>query len=427
MLGVAVSGDASLDQGSVAGASLGRIRHSTGLVLKVDLATATIVHVSGGLQAWSRLVESTVNCRIHSVVEWSGKLRWHMIRTIIVRLVLATTRPRWWHSHGPMVLVLRQHCARLLHLRLFCVTIDGGRERRVPIDHLLGQGERLLGDHGRLALDHYGRLLNVGSAAQIDRVDCFGLVGDGALDVLRGDDRHRLDHANVILLVRRHCASRRPDRRGATLLDISARGGHRRRRFLDGALAATRLAVRPGRTFNNHAHFRAATRALLLSNSGRSVCHGLRYLSLLLLSGCRRLSFGRLLASRVVRLRCGRRRRSLFPPPQQLLHVLVVLLAEHPRSLLALQEQVVRRCDVIEAISFDFLLGLACVDIVVVDEHVHDFGVDGDGLLAQVDGGRVWRLVLADGVPGVVTDVRNRVSLGRVGVQNVTDQVLRLL
>ena len=63
----------------------------------------------------------------------------------------------------------------------------------------------------------------------------------------------------------------------------------------------------------------------------------------------------------------------------------------------------------------------------IVDEHVHDFLVDGDRLLAQVDWRRVWWLMLADGVPRMVTDVLNRVSLRRIWVQNVTDQVLGLL
>ena len=106
MLCVAVSGDATLDQGAVAGSSLGRIGHASGLVLEIDLATAAIVHISCGLQPGSRLVETTVNRRIHSVVERPGKLRWHMICTIIVRLVLSATWSWRWHSHVPMVLVL---------------------------------------------------------------------------------------------------------------------------------------------------------------------------------------------------------------------------------------------------------------------------------------------------------------------------------
>lgn len=73
------------------------------------------------------------------------------------------------------------------------------------------------------------------------------------------------------------------------------------------------------------------------------------------------------------------------------------------------------------------MFSLDCVDVVVIDEHAHDLGVNRNGLLAEVDRGSVRWLVLTDSVPGVVADVLDRVSLSGVRVQNIAYQVLGLL
>lgn len=147
----------------------------------------------------------------------------------------------------------------------------------------------------------------------------------------------------------------------------------------------------------------------------------------MLLRGCRSLALWRLRAARVVRLRGRRGRWTFLASAQQLLNVLVILLAEHAGPLLPLEEQIVRSCDIIEAVPFDLLLGLVCVDIVVVDQHAHDLSIDRDGFLAEVDRRRVRWLVLADGVPRVVSNILDRVALRRVRIQDIADQVLGLL
>ena len=57
----------------------------------------------------------------------------------------------------------------------------------------------------------------------------------------------------------------------------------------------------------------------------------------------------------------------------------------------------------------------------VVDQHAHDFSIDRDGFLAEVDGWRVRWLVLADGVPGMVSNILYRVALRRVRIQDIAD------
>lgn len=120
-----------------------------------------------------------------------------------------------------------------------------------------------------------------------------------------------------------------------------------------------------------------------------------------------------------------RRGGSLFlAPSEQLFDFFVVLLAEHACSFLPLQQQVVSCRYVVEAVPFDFLLRLRCVDSVVFVEHAHNFGVNRDGFFADVDRRRVRRLVLAHGVPGVSPDVIDGESLGWVRVQDMVDQIL---
>ena len=71
-------------------------------------------------------------------------------------------------------------------MRLLCVTINGGRQRRVPIDHILWQRQWLLVYHGYVgrnlfSFHDYGCFLHVD---QVDGFDSFGLVWNGSLDVL---------------------------------------------------------------------------------------------------------------------------------------------------------------------------------------------------------------------------------------------------
>lgn len=84
-------------------------------------------------------------------------------------------------------------------MRLLCVAINGGRQRRVPIDHILWQRQWLLVGRWHVGRDLFsfhdnGSFLHVD---QVDGFDSFGLVWDGSLDVLGRDNRHGLDHADA--------------------------------------------------------------------------------------------------------------------------------------------------------------------------------------------------------------------------------------
>lgn len=149
--------------------------------------------------------------------------------------------------------------------------------------------------------------------------------------------------------------------------------------------------------------------------------------SVLLLVRRGRLALRRRLPTRVVRLRRRRRRRSLLAPSQELLHIFIILLAEHARPLLPLQQQVVRRGDVVEAIFLNLNLSLVSIDVVIIDEHAHDLRVNRNRLFAYVNRWCVRGRVLADLVPRVVANVLNCETLRRVRVEDVADQVLRLL
>jgi len=166
------------------------------------------------------------------------------------------------------------------------------------------------------------------------------------------------------------------------------------------------------------AHFWVCTRTLL----GLLRLLGGRAIGIaLLLVRSWGLAFGGLLASWVVRRRGGCRRRSLFASSKEFLHIFVVLLAEHASSLLPLQEQVVGRGDIIEAIFLNLHLGFVCIDVMVVDEHAHDLGVDRDRLLTEVNWRRVWWLVLTDLVPWMVSDILDWEALGRVRIENIAN------
>ena len=110
------------------------------------------------------------------------------------------------------------------------------------------------------------------------------------------------------------------------------------------------------------------------------------------------------------------RRGSLLPPAHQLLHILLILLAEHTCSLFTLEQQIVGCCDVVKSVSLNFLLGLRSVNAVVLYQHANNLLVDWDRLVAQVDRRRVGRLMLVDGVPGVRPDILNREPLRRVRI-----------
>jgi len=101
------------------------------------------------------------------------------------------------------------------------------------------------------------------------------------------------------------------------------------------------------------------------------------------------------------------RRDSFLATTKEFLDFFVVLLAEHSSSFLALEEQVVSRGDVVEAVALYLLLRLDGIDAVVVDKHSHDFCIDRDLFLAQVNRRRVGWLMLATSVPWVSPDFIN--------------------
>ena len=125
--------------------------------------------------------------------------------------------------------------------------------------------------------------------------------------------------------------------------------------------------------------------------------------------------------------RSRRGRWSFLAPPQELLDVFIVLLAEHASSLLALEEEVVCRGDVVEPIPLELLLRFVSIYVVIINEHAHDLRVNRNRFFSEVDRRRIRWLMLADGVPGVIPNVLDRVALGWVWIQDVTDQVLGLL
>ena len=160
-----------------------------------------------------------------------------------------------------------------------------------------------MGHYSWFALDDDWGFLDVGatSTTQVDRVDCFGLVGDGALDVLWGYNRHSLDHSEVrAVLV---WDARLPTRSRMVSLDVSAWGRHGCRRFLYWALTTSWLTVGP--LSLDHGHFRASSWALLGNRCG--MVNRLGHLGLLL-SWRWGLALGGLLATRIIGLRgrCGR-------------------------------------------------------------------------------------------------------------------------
>ena len=125
--------------------------------------------------------------------------------------------------------------------------------------------------------------------------------------------------------------------------------------------------------------------------------------------------------------RGGSWRRAFLPAAQELLDIFVVLLAEHASSFLPLKKEIVGRCDVVEPIFLDLLFSFCSVNLMVIDEHTHDFSIDRNRLFSEVDRGRVGWLMLVDGVPGVVANVLDRVALSGVRVEDVSNQVTSLI
>ena len=263
------------------------------------------------------------------------------------------------------------------------------------------ESKRTVGASSDFAFDHDGRLLYVDD---VDRVDCHWLVWD-AFSVLRRHHRDGLDDADIVVI-------------GLELLGVFYLGCRldRSRRFLN-------LRVTP-RRLNCHGPLRSPdTPWALLSRLLCLRCR--RHVSSLWLG-----LLGAIGGLLQVFLACGGggcRRRSFLPSAQEFLNFLVVLLSEHSSSFLAFEEKIVGGGDVVEAVALDLLLGLGCIDLVVADKHAHDLGVDGDGFLAEVDGRRVGRLVLADGVPGVGPDIFDGEALRRVRIEDVRYQILSVL
>lgn len=201
LISVPVAGNATLDKGPVPCPTFRRVwLHANCLVMQVDLTTASIVYIRWSrAQDWLRLLEPTVNCRVHACVQGSGQLRRYMISAIIIRLILTTVWPRWWQHGCVSMVLLRKHCAHLLLLGLLCVAVDGRSQSRVPIYLFFIEGQWCLISYwhmGRylLALHDNGRLLNVD---EIDGIDSLGLVRYSAFNVSWRDDCHCLNHSNA--------------------------------------------------------------------------------------------------------------------------------------------------------------------------------------------------------------------------------------
>ena len=105
--------------------------------------------------------------------------------------------------HGRIAVVLfRQDRARLLHLRLVRVAVHRWSQCRVPIDHIFREGQRDQVDYRHMgskcsSLFAFYNDRSFLDIDEVDRVNGFRLAWDGALDVLRRDNRHSLDHADA--------------------------------------------------------------------------------------------------------------------------------------------------------------------------------------------------------------------------------------
>ena len=109
----------ALDECAVASAAFSRVRD----VMKIHLSTIAVVAIPGVLQARCCLLEAPLYRRVHSRVEWTGHIRWHMVGTVIVRLVLTTTVGPRRRTSGHIAVLIRQHGAGV-HLRGLGVSVD---------------------------------------------------------------------------------------------------------------------------------------------------------------------------------------------------------------------------------------------------------------------------------------------------------------
>jgi len=333
-----------------------------------------------------------------------------MIRSVVIRLVLATI----WPGRRPCCSVfLREHSARV-HLLLSFI-VNRRCKCRVAIYHihLEGQGRLVCGNGltSLFALHYDGLFLNV---YDVNRVDSFRLVRD-SFDVLRRNNCHGLDYANLLLLFR-----------DALTVDFLLLGrgrswmGYCSRGLLDDALTAALRFVIESTISWARIHYCLLGLLILLRRATlngswrvalRSLCRFIRYRDL-----CRRVAV----------LSRGRRR-PFLSPAQKLLNVLIVLLSEHASTLLPFEKKIIGRRDVVKSVPLNFLLCLRCLYTVIFDEHADNLWIDGDRLIAKINRRSVGRLVLMDSVPRVVPDVLNREALRRVRIQNVADEVLCLL
>ena len=85
--------------------------------------------------------------------------------------------------------------------------------------------------------------------------------------------------------------------------------------------------------------------------------------------------------------------------------------SKNASSLLALEQQVVGSRHIVEPIAFDFILRLVRGNIVIFLKHANYFWVNWYWLLSKKDWWRIWRLVLYDLIPRMLSNVIDRVPL----------------